>query len=687
MNGASHSMEQQPDDADDDDNDHSPLVQRSQPASTSCSTLMLRDAGTLAASSQARTTSEDFVQNPYDKLVLRGKLPYKLLLNLTVLCLLVAQVAWVEVESARSEFNEVRALKTWLLSSSTPSSGTPATLELPYFYLYKSGQLVDVVDKFAENFFSAAVEALADVDYYAAGSASRSPNATKFDMLQSPILTATFSPRSFRFDATSASCDASVAAVVSSTLSQGVSALDFLRGPASNNSFSSIATNDMSLLLCAPRRDVLDPSSVYLPCRRQSPPGLVVTPEDLLCEATVTAELRQTLHSSSPDAVFSRTSSRFDIALNCKRTSFGAFRCSMAIDTQVSRSHARVHLAVLQLVALVVCSLLDIALRVKALRKLYSYRALQQLVDLSRTADEANDGRSTSSSTSATEPVDSIQPEAPFEAKWNEALLKDLGESWHFWAIACHICTCGYAALAACEAFEVSLTTSASYAKRMVLGGACFASSLQFLGFLRFFRRVYFLIKATRRSIPRLAPFLAGAAPIFFGSACFATIVFGSHSGGEFETLGSSAISLLTAMFGDSLLRAFERAGDVSSRPVQAAAVIFLVLYILLFMSAILNVALATVMEVYTDLREDFGVVLHNDEDDEHQHRKHLMMPRKLISGLQRRPAAERWEMAKRKAIGGLEELERIAAELEAGGATRESSGIAREMAAVSSLE
>jgi hypothetical protein len=323
----------------------------------------------------------------------------------------------------------------------------------------------------------------------------------------------------------------------------------------------------------------------------------------------------------------------------------------------MQRSHSNPVLALALLAALALSSLIDIGLRVKAIAKLLWFRRQRR----DDTASDEERDREDRRRSLAAERIDwvgsSNKGSDKFAEKWKRALLKDLGASWHYWAILCHLFCIAYVGIAVCEVFEATVTSSTAVAKRLLLGCACFTSSLQFLGFLRFFPRVYFLIKVTRRSMPKVLSMLAAAVPIFVGSVCFATIVFGSAlssgddgSRGEFDTFSSTATALFTATFGDSLLAAFRTTqrdsgggSDGIGRWIQRSiGGVFIVLYVFVFMSVVLNVALAIVMETFGELRETFGVAVldHspdcNDRDgDERVQGANEAAAQKVLDGLE----------------------------------------------------
>jgi hypothetical protein len=583
---------------------------------------------------------EDFVQSPIAKFRQQGKTPFKLLLNVAVLALLAAQMA-NEVALSRSDADEMRHVSRWLLGPVAPASrgheGGGAS-----FDVYRRGAALRAAAAVASRYHSAATEA----DF-------AMPTA------ELPVMTAVVSSRSFRTSPAEANCAAAATETVDIQVLPGDTAQSLLQRLYPS---SLPGPNSRALLaaVCAPRQEVVpefsDPHAAhwYSPCLQRAPDSLHSTwaLEDSLCALVLSFRLRRSVTSSD---AFRKTTYLFSPVMRCSRFGAGGFRCQVSIDALMQRSHARPALALLLLAALALCCGLDIALRVKAILKLRRFRTQSHIpppLGGEGTRILAGTVGSESSVEGRRGPGNGADASSAYHREnWNKALLKDLGASWHYWAIVCHLCCVAYACLAAHEALEAELSAVTAATKRLVLGCACFTSALQFLGFLRFFPRVYFLIKATRRSMPRLLEMLACGVPLFVGSACFVTIVYGSDGinssadgWGDFASFSSSATALFTATFGDSLLRAFgNTAGGVGHASGawlrHALGGLFLVIYVFVFMSVILNVALAVVMDVFGELRESFGVaLLHRssaDKDEDGAMGRKRRAARLVLEGLE----------------------------------------------------
>jgi hypothetical protein len=146
--------------------------------------------------------------------------------------------------------------------------------------------------------------------------------------------------------------------------------------------------------------------------------------------------------------------------------------------------------------------------------------------------------------------------------------------------------------------------------RRITLGLAALSHCTLFLSFLRYFPRLYFMIRATRTALPRVLMFFLSTLPLFFGFVCFATIVFGPHSSGQFESFGWTAVSLFFMMYGDALLPAIRRAGSTRTWYIKMLANVFGVVYTFLFMGLALSIAMAVVIDTYMTLRTTFSKAL-----------------------------------------------------------------------------
>lgn len=186
---------------------------------------------------------------------------------------------------------------------------------------------------------------------------------------------------------------------------------------------------------------------------------------------------------------------------------------------------------------------------------------------------------------------------------WHDFLLRGKGAAWHKLAIACDGLLLAFGIVAIRERAGFDMHPSHWTALQLFLAYGTFGHSVGLLGFMRFSPQAYLLTRATRRSMARLLALIAGVLPIFFGFAALLTIAFGRSSLGEFETLHRSLVALVFMMFGDNLLPAFRKMDGSRYWWMRAAADAAGCAYVVVFMSVVLNLSIAVVVETYHETR------------------------------------------------------------------------------------
>ncbi|KEG11765.1 hypothetical protein DQ04_02301040 [Trypanosoma grayi] len=197
-----------------------------------------------------------------------------------------------------------------------------------------------------------------------------------------------------------------------------------------------------------------------------------------------------------------------------------------------------------------------------------------------------------------------------FYDTWRQQLQQSRGEGWHYIALAGDVLTVAYASMSFVPLRELSLTEAYEVSENILLGLAGLVLSVNLLSYLRYFPQVYFMVRATRHVVPKLLQFVMSMLPIFFGFAFFYHIVFGPHSNGEFTDMGFTFVALYFMMFGDAILPAIENAENSAFVIVTILANFMTMLFILLFMMTMLNVAMSITQNEWGILRRRFGACL-----------------------------------------------------------------------------
>lgn len=138
-------------------------------------------------------------------------------------------------------------------------------------------------------------------------------------------------------------------------------------------------------------------------------------------------------------------------------------------------------------------------------------------------------------------------------------------------------------------------------------GLACMFSWFALVQFFEHFPKYYSLILTLRISAPKVARFVLGAAPVFFGFAMFGVAMFSSYSE-LFKDLGAASVTLFALLNGDVIHDVFTAllpAGPLISRG-------YLYLFISMFIYAVLNIFIAIVEDSYFTAKRNRKVRLAN---------------------------------------------------------------------------
>ena len=141
--------------------------------------------------------------------------------------------------------------------------------------------------------------------------------------------------------------------------------------------------------------------------------------------------------------------------------------------------------------------------------------------------------------------------------------------------------------------------------------GSCF----MLVSYMRHSPRLYFLIEAMYRGIPRVMVFLViNVLPIFFGFALFGVTMFNYSP--DFRSVDQASITLVSVIGGDALMTIFRRISGTETTFVAVLGNCYLTLYAALFIYAVLNVALAVVQESFYFVKRKFRI-MQNHQDKE----------------------------------------------------------------------
>jgi hypothetical protein len=191
---------------------------------------------------------------------------------------------------------------------------------------------------------------------------------------------------------------------------------------------------------------------------------------------------------------------------------------------------------------------------------------------------------------------------------WREKLASTMGLEWAVLGVISNLLILTFCVLDLTVLLPdyVSPSSVLFHIRNMSQGVAVLASFVLAIMYLRYFPRVYYLVRATSVALPHLGYFLVSVLPIFVGFTFFATIVYGSFNP-QYASFLEAATALYSSLFGDSLLQSFQTSERSASFWIIQSARIFCFCFIALFMWVILNIALAIVVDSYEHVRGPFG--------------------------------------------------------------------------------
>jgi len=306
-----------------------------------------------------------------------------------------------------------------------------------------------------------------------------------------------------------------------------------------------------------------------------------------------------TLDASSGIRMFT-----FDVRIDFSAVTTGLIQADFNVQSVVSlTSQDRASADLVVTTLMIVVAVWSAGLRVKALLKAYQHR-------------DAIDRHVTRQSVEREPPVVLGQDvnsgslgSAEYQKRWYEhVLLADLGQVWHFISILTSIDCITYGTICFVPYWHSKLSEG-ELALKIILGGiGALLTCVQFLGFFRFFRRIYFFIFATKHMIGAVLKFFGSVLPLFAGFVLFFTILFGPTSSGRFATVSNSALALYCAAFGDNINTSLQVLWASGPTPWRWLAAASLVMYVMIFMSTVFNLVLTIVLERYGELRSHYGV-------------------------------------------------------------------------------
>jgi Polycystin cation channel len=131
--------------------------------------------------------------------------------------------------------------------------------------------------------------------------------------------------------------------------------------------------------------------------------------------------------------------------------------------------------------------------------------------------------------------------------------------------------------------------------KNSLLGIGAFLAFVNLLKYLRFFPSYYVLVQTLSESVPKVARFMAGVAPVLLGYALFGTAVFWESR--FFASIPQSILTLFSLLNGDVIHDVFE---DVCAfSPIAGPAYLFSFMF--LFMYVVLNIFLSIVESTFSN--------------------------------------------------------------------------------------
>jgi len=184
---------------------------------------------------------------------------------------------------------------------------------------------------------------------------------------------------------------------------------------------------------------------------------------------------------------------------------------------------------------------------------------------------------------------------------------KEFFNLWFFISTVSNIFDFVAAALCLKMFFGGDLKDSTWRAPLGFTGLACALSWFALVQFFEYFPKYYSLILTLRISAPKVARFVFGAAPVFFGFAMFGVAMFSSYSE-LFKDLGAASVTLFALLNGDVIHDVFTAllpAGPLISRG-------YLYLFISTFIYAVLNIFIAIVEDSYFTAKRNRKVRLAN---------------------------------------------------------------------------
>eukprot|EP01129_Flabellula_baltica_P014701 TRINITY_DN7116_c0_g1_i1.p1 TRINITY_DN7116_c0_g1~~TRINITY_DN7116_c0_g1_i1.p1 ORF type:complete len:602 (+),score=105.47 TRINITY_DN7116_c0_g1_i1:39-1808(+) len=164
--------------------------------------------------------------------------------------------------------------------------------------------------------------------------------------------------------------------------------------------------------------------------------------------------------------------------------------------------------------------------------------------------------------------------------------------SWHLFSVIGDLCIIGSCASGIYTA--VGLPTSDF--GRFLLGMGSFVLFSNMTKYLEYNRKFYILIMSLKLAFKRIVRFIFSSAPIFLGYLCCGVVAFSPYSD-SFVDMENTGITLFALLNGDDIHATFDAL--IAEYPYPTLAEIYLYSFIMLFITAVLNIFIFIIEDAY----------------------------------------------------------------------------------------
>lgn len=565
--------------------------------------------------------------SPWEKL-LRGRLPGKQILTLVNLILLTVLIVACQVPRIINDMGQRRLV----ISTFMPSgyAATNVTYEAkPTSWLYTTSMVRSAIATAVSTYYAVGAAAPTQYNYfYTNRSGAEVPQVE--DILP-PEMVVTLATAGGRFGDGSG---ADGAVTLRYELSPDNPLAFFTPGP-------SLSTKPLKD--CKARRDHMTlTGDSFLPCRSTMRNANF----DGVRRALITMRFRSPITFDA--FVQQEASTHWTLLYDFDFTANGIVKLSFSCDGELHRHLISMTPYTNVAVALVFFALLDLLLRCRSLRKIVVFmrvkrRQMKKEVGAESTTEEDDsdddllhghpggalrNGGAAQTGTGATGTPTlegSVALNASFSWRpgaittqdsrkllakmrwtmWKSDLRNGLGLGWLIWGMVTDGLCALYGIVNIVQVLYWTEPVTVRYAYYMLGGVAGFFLCVSIVAYFRYWPKLYVLVAASAVAMPHLMAFLVAVLPVFCAFAIFAVIAFGAYAA-QYATFFESCTALYAAIFGDSLLQAFQVSGNTNSTALYVASVLHSLVFIALFIWVILNVALAMVVDGFGFVDDTF---------------------------------------------------------------------------------